>query len=421
MHNKKLHIITFGCQMNEADSENIAFSFKKRDFELTGDLKKADITVINTCVVRERAEHRSISKIGFLEKWKERNPGRKIFVVGCAAEKLGIKYIKSKFPFVDEVVGAKSLDKFDNVLSAYFKNENPDYKIPLNLFNSPFTAYVTIMKGCFLKCSYCIVPRVRGEAVYVSPEDVLREVKTKVSNGAREIILLGQTVNSYRHALNGKNVSFSKLLEMICKIDGVKRIRFMSPHPLYFDEGFFEVLKSDSRIARHAHLPVQSGSDKILKLMKRGYTRKKYLEILSKLKQAVPDIRISTDFIVGFPGETASDFADTISLLEQIRFISAYCFKYSVRTGSPQVKDSIPEREKEKRLEILLKTVRENSREIFKSRIGRIEETLFETEKTGKSSTNFNVETDSKQKPGETAQIEICGVHKNVLQGRPIP
>ncbi len=404
--------------MNEADSENIAFSFKKRNVELTQDIENADIVVVNTCTVRQHAEDKAMSHIGLLRKWKEKKPERKIFVVGCAAEKLGVRLIKIKFPFVDEVIGAKSLDKFDSILSVYFKNQDPDYKIPLNLFNSPFSAYVTIMRGCSLKCSYCIVPHVRGEAVDIDVEEIIKEVKIKTKNGAKEIILLGQTVNSYRFSKGRKDIGFSKLLKMISEIDEVKRIRFISPHPLYFDEEFFELFKNNPKIARHIHLPVQSGSDRILKLMKRGYTRKGYLELIDKLKNAIPDVAISTDFIVGFPTETEEEFKDTLSLAVKGDFSYAFCFKYSARTNVDDLQSTLSRQGIEKRLNLLLGRVKEISKRNFHARIGKIEEVLFETENSGRSSANFKVKTEDKQKPGEILMAEIREINKNILYGR---
>ncbi len=208
---KRVCILTFGCQMNEADSEGIAASFRRRGYEVTADLKKADAVVVNTCTVRQRAEDKAISQIGRLRVWKEKRPEGKIFIVGCAAQKLGGKYLKNRFPFVDEVVGAKVIERFEDSLIAQLGPSPESETAHQNLFRSPQTAYVTIMRGCSLKCSYCIVPAVRGPAVFLSPEAVLEDAAAKLKGGAKEIVLLGQTVNSWRHG----RTTFSELLKEV--------------------------------------------------------------------------------------------------------------------------------------------------------------------------------------------------------------
>ncbi|MEA3307363.1 MAG: tRNA (N6-isopentenyl adenosine(37)-C2)-methylthiotransferase MiaB [Elusimicrobiota bacterium] len=418
----KLYIKTFGCQMNEADSELIAASFKKRNFEITGDLKEADAAVVNTCTVRQLAEDKAVSMIGRLRKWKRLNPKRKIIVAGCAVEKIEAKNLIKKFPFIDMAIGAKAINSFDKVLSEVVgepkKSKQTD---ETNLFNSPITAYITVQRGCSLKCSYCIVPAVRGEAEHIKPEKIIKEVKLKVKSGARELVLLGQTVNSYLSIYKGKRINFTNLLEIISKIEGVERIRFMSPHPLFFNDSFFKVFKRNTKIARHIHLPAQSGSSRILKLMKRGYTKNGYLDILKKLRLADKTVSISTDFIVGYPGETEKDFNETLKLAEAGKFSFAFCFKYSPRTAKDsENKDLLPNEILKKRLDILLETIKSNSKEIFNSRIGNIEEVLIENKNYGRSSANFKVKIDKMLKSGEIQKARIIKNEKNTLYGKAV-
>ena len=408
--------------MNEADSELIAASFEKRNFEITGDLREADAAVLNTCTVRQLAEDKAVSMIGRLRKWKRLKPERKIIVAGCAVENLGDKNILRKFPFVNLAIGAKSIDKFDAALNAIIgKAKKLRQAGEINIFNSPITAYINITRGCSLKCSYCIVPAVRGAAEHIPPGKIIKEIKLKIKNGAREFILLGQTVNSYSSVYRDKKISFTDLLEIISKIDGVKRIRFMSPHPLFFNESFFKAFKKNTKIARHIHLPAQSGSDRILKLMKRGYTKARYLDIIGALRSADKDISISTDFIVGYPGETEKDFKETLKLAKEGGFSFAFCFKYSPRTEKDRGnKTLISEEILKKRLDILLEAVKSNSKEIFKSRIGKIEDVLIEDKNYGRSSANFKVKIDKPLKPGDMQKTRIVKKEKNILLGKAV-
>ena len=430
--------------MNEADSELIAASFLKRGFELTAELKTADAVVVNTCTVRQRAEDKAISQIGRLRKWKDSHPEGKLFVVGCAAEKLGRKIIKNRFPFVDEVVGAKSIDSMDEIVGMCFgtgqlgsetarlpdcrtaqPSSRPAVQPPSPLLAVPLpscpavSSFVTIMRGCSLKCSYCIVPAVRGPAAFLPAETILEDTATKLKAGAREIVLLGQTVNAWRR---GKT-AFAGLLEKVLALPGLERLRFMSPHPLYFDAGFFSLFRDNPKIARHMHLPAQSGSDRILKAMRRGYTRAQYLDLVSKIRKAAPGSAVSTDFIVGYPGESEADFKETLSLVGESGVSFAYCFKYSRRLDEPGLAPDLGESEIEERLERLLAEVKKNSGDILNKRIGRIEEVLLEAEDYGRTSANFVVRLDRKTGliPGSLVRTKITGVHKNTLKGRLIP
>lgn len=422
---RKLYIFTFGCQMNEADSELMAKIFRRRGFTLTDNLHEADAVIVNTCTVRQLAEEKAVSQIGRLKYWKAEKPEGRLFVTGCAAQRLGIRTIKKRFPYVDEVCGAKKIDLFESIAEKYFpaeKNteipgENLVKTVPTeNIYRPDMTAYVTIMRGCSHRCSYCIVPAVRGPAVFLDKDTILQNARERIAAGAKEIVLLGQTVNSYRTP----GCSFTNLLEEILALPGLERLRFMSPHPLYFDEEFFALLKNNKKLARHIHLPVQSGSDRILKLMRRGYDRKKYLDILARIRKDVPEIAFTTDFIVSYPGETEEDFQQTLKLVEEAGFSSAFCFKYSPRTDKPEMAADIPEKVTEERLDRLLKAVKEKSRIVLGDRIGKIEEMMFETPFFGKTSSNFAVRTDVPCVPGTIKKIEIVSAEKNTLHGKVI-
>jgi tRNA-2-methylthio-N6-dimethylallyladenosine synthase len=352
---KKVFIETFGCQMNVADSEYMLSELLKRGFVPTDEKKKADLIIVNTCTVREHAHHKAISYLGRLKVWKSQKPGRKIIFAGCAAQ-LENK-IPTKLSHIDFISKSKDIDNFSKLLDSdeFFANE--DFSSSA-LANAKAEQFVTIMRGCNFQCSYCIVPSVRGKEIHLSPKEILSDIQSKVKHGAKKVMLLGQTVNSYRHK---DCKSFSELLKRVCKVPQIELIEFMSPHPLFFTDELIETISKSKKISRYIHLPIQSGSTKILKLMKRGYTRKFILDTIEKLKSKIPNIRISTDFIVGFPGETQKDFKETLSLVKKLGLVNAFCFKYSPRKGttSCNMKGEISELEKEKRLNALLSLVKQ--------------------------------------------------------------
>ena len=276
---KKVYLQTFGCQMNEADSQEMMLVLAAKGCMQTDKLEEADIVLINTCTIREHAEHKAVSYLGRLAKWKAAKEDRKIIFTGCAAQRLGQK-IKKKFPHTDIVNGAKNIDNFSDIIERenLFERENQTPVLPQN--KSPI-ALVNIMRGCSCKCSYCIVPYVRGEAYSLDPKNILAQVQAALEAGAKEIVLLGQTVNAYSY----KGLSFSKLLREVCSFDKLLRLRYLSPHPMFINDEFLQTLKDCPKIARHIHLPVQSGSTKILADMKRNYTREELLAKLKALKE----------------------------------------------------------------------------------------------------------------------------------------
>ena len=381
--------------MNFADSEEMSAAFLEKGVVLTEDRADADILILNTCTVRQHAEDKALSYIGRLKPWKKANPERVLIVAGCAAERLK-KTLKRRFPHVDLVVGAKSMDEFPQVIESFFRSrktspwgqvlaikaQRPDPMgyfewfheseesfgqglareagEPLVLGEEGKTAFVTIMRGCNYSCSYCIVPSVRGREKYRDPKSILSEVREKAAGGASKVMLLGQTVNSYWFRGPGEKIAdFAYLVTAVNLIPEVSEIRFMSPHPHYMSDKLIRALSKSEKVSPQIHLPVQSGSNRVLTAMKRNYTREDYLEIVEKLGIAIPNLRLSTDFIVGFPGETDQDFELTLSLASMLPLGMAYCFKYSVRDGTEAArqKDDVPRPLKESRLSILLKTI----------------------------------------------------------------
>ncbi len=383
---RTFYVETFGCQMNVADSEEMSAELLRRGFAPTSDKEDADVVLLNTCTVRQHAEQRALSFIGRLKDWKSKRPGRAVIVAGCAAERLK-KNLKTRFPQVDLVAGAKSIEQFPDLLESFFAarpsapeaQKSPRYDWfkesesafgqgdlrsegpPMVLGHPEDTAFVTIMRGCNYSCSYCIVPAVRGREIYRPADTIVSEVRRKAEAGARKLMLLGQTVNSYWHRKESADggtemIDFAALLRRVSQIPGIEEIRFMSPHPHYMSEALVRTLGEIPQISNEIHLPVQSGSNPILAAMKRNYSREEYAAIAKNLREAVPNLALSTDFIVGFPGETEDDFAETLSLAEEINFSMAYCFKYSPRAGTESAKrpDDVPEELKEARLARLL-------------------------------------------------------------------
>jgi tRNA-2-methylthio-N6-dimethylallyladenosine synthase len=334
--------------------------------------------------VRDHAEHRAISFLGRLLKWKRQDPKRIIIFAGCAAQRLG-KKLQKRYPFLNIVSGAKEIENFAATLdkSGLFAPAGKPTSVKPGL-----SAYATIMRGCNFKCTYCIVPSVRGPVKCLPAQDILADVTRKAQAGAKEIMLLGQTVNAYQDG----NTSFADLLNRVSEIPGVARVRFTSPHPIYFTPQFLQAVKDNPKIAHHVHMPVQSGSTKVLQEMKRGYTREIFLEKVRALQEC--GFTISTDIIVGFPTETQEDFEQTLSLVDQAQFIAAYCFKYSPRQGTPAAQMKLhDEQTLESRLDILLGKVKGLSETAYQRQVGTLQQVLMEEPRKGKSSTNFWVQT----------------------------
>lgn len=405
---KTVYIQTFGCQMNTADSAEMMLALSARGCISCQDAQKADVMLINTCTIREHAEHKALSLLGRLRKWKEAKAGRVIIFAGCAAERLGGK-VKKKFPHVDIVCGAKSIDAFDKIIEAsgLFGGASDRPGAPAE--SSP-TALVNIMRGCSCKCSYCIVPYVRGEASSLDFDEVLKNIQAKLDAGAKEIVLLGQTVNAYNY--KGKN--FAALLKEAVKLNGLDRLRYLSPHPLFITEEVADVMATEPKIAKHLHLPVQSGSSKVLKEMKRGYSREEFLAKISLLKKG--GIWVSTDIIVGYPTETEEDFKETLTLVDECRFSGAYCFKFSPRMGTPAFSlKELPVNIVEKRLDILLNNVKLNAKAAYKAQEGTVQRVLMESPHNGRTLSNFWVRTENPYKTGDAVELTVKKAEESIL------
>ncbi|MDX9756040.1 MAG: tRNA (N6-isopentenyl adenosine(37)-C2)-methylthiotransferase MiaB [Sulfurimonas sp.] len=333
---KKLFIETLGCAMNSRDSEHIIAQLREKEgYETTDDLKSSDLILINTCSVREKPVAKLFSELGVFNKKKKE--GAKIGVCGCTASHLGDEIIK-RAPYVSFVLGARNVSKITDVLhkdKAVEVDINYDEsEFAFNDFRtSPYKAYINISIGCDKSCTYCIVPKTRGDEISIPSELILREAQKAVNTGAKELFLLGQNVNNYGRRFSGEHerVNFTELLRRLSKIDALERIRFTSPHPFHMDNEFIEEFAKNPKICKSMHIPLQSGSNKVLKDMKRGYTKEWFLNRVEKLKNICPDVSLSTDIIVAFPGECDEDFQDTLDVVRRVKFDQIFSFKYSPR------------------------------------------------------------------------------------------
>ena len=364
MKNKYLHIQTFGCQMNVHDSEQMAALLAQVGYKITDNLKLADLILLNTCSIREKAEHKVYSKLGRISELKEQNPELIIGVGGCLAQHLGTKFHK-RVVHLDLVFGTHNIHRLPEMIASV-KNErekitNVDFYKSLNsigIYAPPVkgtvSAFVTIMQGCNNFCAYCVVPYLRGPEMSRKPEDIFAEIEKLVDHGIKEVTLLGQNVNSYGKTL-GKGLNFTALIKKIGKISGIERIRFMTSHPRDLSLELINCFAEEEKLCEHIHLPVQSGSNRILALMNRGYTVEEYMKKVDHLRKLSPHISITSDIIVGFPGEAQNDYQETIDMMEKIRFDSVFSFKYSERKGTAaqKLEGKVEECEKLKRLEQL--------------------------------------------------------------------
>ena len=359
----KLYIKTYGCQMNEYDSQK-TLEILKQDptIEETSNPEEADIILLNTCSIREKAEEKVYSELGRLRKLKIENPNLKIGVGGCVASQEGKKIFK-RAPYVDLIFGPQTIHKVPSLLSKKNKIEAVDVSFPIeekfDALPAPeatgTSSFVSIMEGCSKYCSFCVVPYTRGDEVSRKPEQIFDEVARLIEQGVSEIVFVGQNVNSYEYSFNGRMLRLSDLIEVAGSIDGVERIRYTTSHPLDMTDDLIEVYGHVPQLVSHLHLPVQSGSNSILTRMKRNYSRELYIDVIEKLKLVRPNIKVSSDFIVGFPGETAADFQQTMDLIEEVQFDASFSFIYSARPGTPASKlhDATPLAEKKERLNFL--------------------------------------------------------------------
>ena len=369
----KFYIETIGCQMNANDSDKMAGILLENGCMQTDDMLQANIVIINTCSVRFSAEHKAYSLLGRLKEQKDINPNLIIGVTGCMAQ-YAAKEIKSRCKYVDFVLGAKDLNLFSKIIIKYLpkSKENVKYKQE----NKEVFKYITIMRGCSNFCSYCIVPYVRGPETSINYNEIIKEVNEAVDGGAKEIILLGQNVNSY----NYEGVNFTHLLQKVSQIDKVKRIRFMTNHPKDFSNELIEEIATNKKICRHIHLPLQSGSNAILKAMNRKYTYEQYETLFNKIKNSIADINITSDIIIGFPGETDEDFKATFDASRKLQFGGLFIFKYSSRpkTVSAKLKNIVPLEVIKKRHTLLLEDSNIISKKINEKYINQVVEVLVE-------------------------------------------
>jgi tRNA-2-methylthio-N6-dimethylallyladenosine synthase len=394
----RVFIKTYGCQMNERDSEAVAYKLQERGYEIVENEEVADVILLNTCSVRDQAEQKAIGKAGHLSKRKRKNQKFIFGIMGCMAQNRG-EELFDLLPDLDLVVGTQKFHRVPEYLDEITTDQNLKKKNIFNLDTEEFsqeeicehiytqgakvTAFVSIMQGCNMKCSFCIVPKTRGRERYRSINSIEMEVIGLVERGVREITLLGQIVNAYGRGsiprINGKS-PFVQLLERLNQIDGLYRIRFTSPHPTSFGDDLIECYHNLSKLCEYAHLPMQSGSDKILKLMNRPYSRKRFLEITKKLRNSHLDMRLSTDVILGFPGESEDDYALTKSAFQEAGFEMAFIFKYSERSGTSAVNygDSVLQEVKEERNQDLLSLLKKQSYLANKLSINRCFEVLVE-------------------------------------------
>jgi tRNA-2-methylthio-N6-dimethylallyladenosine synthase len=379
---KRVYIETYGCQMNVADTETMFGVLAGHGYVRTEQPEEADVMLVNTCAVRDNAEQRVIGRVGELQRYK-RN-GTVLGVVGCMAQRLGAALLE-QVPKVDLVVGPdgyRNLPALLGMAQAGQRSSDTEFRSWEHYEDVPpvrelaATAFVTVQRGCDYKCTFCIVPYTRGTERSRKLDDVVREVRTLVEQGVSEVTLLGQTVNSY----NDGAADFADLLKAVGALDGIRRIRFTSPYPTDFTARVIEAMAATPAVCEHVHLPVQSGSNAVLKRMLRRYTRERYLEVVADLRAAMPGITLSTDVIVGFPGETEEQFAETLTLVAAADFDDAYTFKYSLREGIPAVRlnDQVSDAVAAERLDRLIATVRQNARRKNQARVGSTHEALVE-------------------------------------------
>ena len=434
---KKIFVKTFGCQMNEYDSEKIVDLMREHEgYEQTNVPDDADLILFNTCSVREKAQEKVFSDLGRVRHLKEKNPNLLIGVGGCVASQEG-QAIVSRAPFVDLVFGPQTLHRLPKLLDQKKTSGQSQVDIsfpeiekfdtlPTKLTSSS-TAFVSIMEGCSKYCSFCVVPYTRGEEISRPLDDVLIEVATLATQGVREITLLGQNVNAYVWEQDGETLDFSLLLEHVADVPGIERIRYTTSHPKEFSQALIDCYQSLPKLVDHVHLPVQSGSDKILEAMKRGYTSDHYREIIRELRTARHSVSIASDFIVGFPGETEKDFEETMRLVEDIDFDGSFSFMYSPRPGTPAaaLPNHVPVEVKKTRLQLLQQKLNQNSIRYGKAMVGKTYSVLVEGaskkgegQLTGRTSNNRVVNFEGHNRlTGHMVDIEITESLANSLKG----
>jgi tRNA-2-methylthio-N6-dimethylallyladenosine synthase len=438
--NPKLYLITYGCQMNEYDSSKMADVLaRSHGYERTQNPDEADLLLLNTCSVREKAQEKVFSELGRWKDWKKADPSRVIGVGGCVASQEG-DAIAARAPMVDIVFGPQTLHRLPELLESTRATRKPavDISFPeIEKFDrlpepraEGVTAFVSIMEGCSKYCTFCVVPYTRGEEVSRPLDDVLLECAQLVDQGVREITLLGQNVNAYRGRMGdtAEVCDLALLIHYLARMPGLERIRFTTSHPAEFSDSLVEAFAEEPKLASYLHLPVQSGSDRILGMMKRGYTRAQFLEKIKRIRAARPGLSLSSDFIVGFPSETEDDFMRTIDLIGEAQFDCAFSFVYSPRPGTPaaNLRDGVPIDEKNRRLQILQSRIRQIDDAFRESFVGTLQSVLVEKPSrrgggqiAGRTSHNRMVNFDGPESLiGRFVDVEITEAQPNSLRGR---
>ena len=439
----KLYIKTFGCQMNEYDSAKMADVLaQSHGLEPAQAPEEADVLLLNTCSIREKAQEKVFSQLGRWKAWKQQRPELVIGVGGCVASQEG-EAIVNRAPYVDLVFGPQTLHRLPALVERARAERRPQIdvtfpeiekfdRLPEPRAEGP-TAFVSIMEGCSKYCTFCVVPYTRGEEVSRPLDDVLTEVAQLAVQGVREITLLGQNVNAYRGFAGRdgdgepRTADLAELIRLIAAIDGIERIRFTTSHPVEFSDSLIQAYAQVPKLASHLHLPVQSGSDRVLAMMKRGHTAEQYVDKIRRLRAARPGISIGSDFIVGFPGESEADFAATMTLIHEVGFDHSYSFVYSPRPGTPaaSLADGVPMEDKKRRLEILQTRIEQNAQRISRAMVGSVQTVLVErlsrkdvTQVAGRTENNRWVNfAGEPELIGQLCEVRITEALPNSLRG----
>jgi len=427
MTSKYLYIYTIGCQMNVYDSEQIAIQLEATGYQQTSSLEKANLVILNTCTIRAKAEQKAFSFLGRLARLKKKKPGLIVGVGGCVAQQEGAKILK-RVPHLDLVFGTQTIDRLPALISKIEAKrcrivdvamaENPEFDpAPAEQNHNPVSRFVTIMRGCDNYCTYCVVPYVRGRETSRHPDNIIKEIKLFVDSGVKEVTLLGQNVNSY-----GKKeglLSFTELLARVQTIEDLLRIRFTTSHPKDFDQNLINAFQTNDKLCNHIHLPVQSGSNRMLKRMNRKYTKEQYLDKVTKLRDTCSKIAITSDMIVGFPGESDADFGETLELIREVEFDGLFAFMYSDRPNAPatRFKAKISEPKKSERLQILLELQETYTKKKNEALIGSIQPIIAEGFSKKQSSGSLDKPNQTAQWTGRTSTNKIVNFYHKDIPG----
>ncbi len=431
MSGKRYHVTTFGCQMNEHDSERMKGMLESLGYEQAAERAEADLILFNTCSIREAADSRFVAHLGEAKRLKSQDPERVVGVGGCWAQSVKDEVFE-RFPFVDVAFGPGQIARLAEFLASdsltaqgYFEFEDFAGHLPMKR-EREFQAWLQISQGCNCRCSYCIVPSTRGREQSRDPAELVAEVGRLAADGVRELTLLGQNVNSYGRDLGERRTTFAELLALLDAVDGIERIRYTSPHPKDMREDVIRAHAELPSVCEHIHLPLQSGSSRILKAMRRTYDRERYLDRVAMIREQVPDCALTTDIIVGFPGETDEDFERTLEVVEQVRYDGAFTFVFSPRreTEAATLPDQVSHAVKRERMERLVEAVQRCARERAQRFVGRSMEVLVEgnarrdpTQLRGRTRHNKAVNFEGTAAPGELVEVEIQTATSQTLTG----